>query len=198
MIAIVDYGVSNLLSVKKALDWLGQEAVVTSNADVVARANKIILPGVGHFSTTSTLDSAGLRSVIEEAVARGVPLLGICLGMQWLFAASQEAPGVRGLGVFEGECVRFPRNVKSPHVGWNQLGACRTSRLLDGIPSGAFVYFTHSYRAPLTEATVAETEYGERFAAVVEQDHIFGVQFHPEKSGTVGLRLLENFCSFKC
>ena len=198
MIAVVDYGVSNLLSVKKALDWLGHEAVVTSSADMVARANKIILPGVGHFSATSTLASSGLHSVIEEAIARRVPLLGICLGMQWLFAASQEAPGLRGLGVFEGACVRFPAHVKSPHVGWNQLEVCGSSRLLDSVPPRAFVYFTHSYRAPLTEATVAETEYGERFAAVVEQDHIFGVQFHPEKSGAVGLRLLENFCAFKC
>lgn len=198
MIAIVDYGASNLPSVKKALDWLGHEAVVTSDAEVVARADKIILPGVGHFSATSTLASSGLQRVIEKAIARRIPLLGICLGMQWLFRASQEAPSVRGLGVFDGECVRFPTYVKSPHVGWNQLEVRRSSRLFDGIPPQAFVYYTHSYRAPLTDATVAESEYGERFSAVVEQNHIFGVQFHPEKSGAVGLKLLENFCGLRC
>lgn len=198
MIAIVDYGASNLQSVKKALDWLRQESEVTRDVEIVASAEKIIIPGVGHFSTTSTLESSGMRGVIEHAIARGTPLLGICLGMQWLFAASQEAPGMRGLCVFEGECVRFPAHVKSPHVGWNQLEMCGASRLLDSVPPRAFVYFTHSYRAPLTEATVAESEYGERFSAVVERGHIFGVQFHPEKSGAVGLRLLENFCAFKC
>jgi glutamine amidotransferase len=118
--------------------------------------------------------------------------------MQWLFSASQEAPEVQGLGVFRGECGRFPPHVKSPHVGWNQLEVRRLSRLLNDVPSRPFVYYTHSYRAPLTEATVAESEYGERFSAVVERDHIFGVQFHPEKSGAVGLKLLENFCDLQC
>jgi glutamine amidotransferase len=198
MIAVVDYGASNLVSVKKALDWLGHEAVVTSDSKVVARADKIVLPGVGHFSATSALASSGLQSAIEETIARGIPLLGICLGMQWLFRTSQEAPEVRGLGVFDGECVHFPAHVKSPHVGWNQLEVCQPSRLLDGIPARSFVYYTHSYHVPLTAATVAETEYGERFSAAVEQDHIFGVQFHPEKSGPVGLKLLENFCGLKC
>jgi glutamine amidotransferase len=198
MIAIVDYGASNLPSVKKALDWLHQDAIITCDSEAVARAHKIVLPGVGHFSATVALTRSGLRDAIERAIERGVPLLGICLGMQWLFESSNEAPNVKGLGVFGGDCKRFPAHVKSPHVGWNQLELRRPSSLLDGIPPQAFVYYTHSYHAPLTAATVAESEYGEPFTAVVEQEHIFGVQFHPEKSGTVGLKLLQNFCDLKC
>jgi glutamine amidotransferase len=198
MIAIVDYGASNLSSVKKAIDWLGREALVTSDAAVVARADRIILPGVGHFSATTTLTASGLRTAIEAAIAHGVPLLGICLGMQWLFKSSQEAPHVQGLGAFDGECEHFPSKVKSPHVGWNQLEIRRSSRLFVGVPTQAFVYYTHSYRAPLVNATVAASEYGGAFSAAVERDRIFGVQFHPEKSGPAGLQLLENFCTLPC
>jgi glutamine amidotransferase len=127
---------------------------------------------------------------------RGVPFLGICVGMQWMIDSSQEASGVRGLGIWSGECERFPVSVKSPHVGWNQLEFRSTSsRLLRDIASGSFVYFTHSFRVPLLASTVAECEYGGRFSAVVEQDNLFGVQFHPEKSGPIGLQLLRNFCS---
>jgi imidazole glycerol-phosphate synthase subunit HisH len=195
VIAIVDYRAGNLASVKKAFDRIGAEPVVTSDPDVVNRAAKIVLPGVGHFSSTSTLDSGGLRSVIQQAIQRGVPFLGICVGMQWMLASSEEAPEVSGLRLWPEQCERFPASVKAPHVGWNQLEINnRASRLLCGIPSESFVYFTHSYRVPLLEATVAECEYGGRFSAVVEQDNLFGVQFHPEKSGPVGLRLLENFC----
>lgn len=195
MIAIVDYRAGNLTSVKKAFDHLGAEAVVTSDPEVVERAAKIVLPGVGHFSATCALSGSGLREAIERGIARGVPFLGICVGMQWMLAASAEAPGVKGLGIWPGECERFPAAVKAPHVGWNQLQIRNGgSRLLRGVDSGAFVYFTHSYRVPLLEATIAETEYGGMYSAAVEHDSLFGVQFHPEKSGVVGLRLLENFC----
>jgi len=194
-IAIVDYRAGNLTSVKKALDRVSRGALVTSDPDVVARAEKIVLPGVGHFAATSTLSEAGLREAIAQSIKRGVPFLGICVGMQWMIEASQEAPNVPGLALWPGECERFPASVKSPHVGWNQIGIRNgASRLLQGIPSDSFVYFTHSFRVPLLAATVAECEYGGRFSAAVEQANVFGVQFHPEKSGAVGLKLLENFC----
>lgn len=197
-IAIVDYGAGNLTSVKKALDALGQDAVITSNPERVLEAEKVIVPGVGHFAATSALNCTGLRDAIRTAIERERPFLGICLGMQWMFAASTEAPDLPGLGLFRGECTHFPEEVKSPHVGWNDLGLVGASKLLSGIPPKAFVYFTHSYRAPVVEPTVATCEYGGLFSAVVEQGRIFGVQFHPEKSGWVGKRLLENFCELPC
>jgi glutamine amidotransferase len=198
-IAIVDYGAGNLTSVKKALDSLGETAFITCDSERVSRADKLIVPGVGHFAATATLNTTGLRDAIRTAVAQGIPLLGICLGMQWMFRSSTEAPDLAGLGIFSGECTHFPAEVKAPHVGWNQLelmGA--SSRLLNGIPAKAFVYFTHSYRIPVIEQTVATCEYGGLFSAVVERDHVFGVQFHPEKSGSVGKKLLENFCRLPC
>lgn len=195
MIAIVDYKAGNLTSVKKAFDHIGAKAVVTADPEIVAKADKIVLPGVGHFAATCALSSAGLREAIAEAVARKVPYLGICVGMQWMMESSEEAPAVKGLGVWAGACEHFPAEVKAPHVGWNQLEMCKgPSRLLKGVPSGTFVYFTHSYRVPLMGETVAAAEYGGRFSAAVEKDHLFGVQFHPEKSGVVGLKLLDNFC----
>jgi imidazole glycerol-phosphate synthase subunit HisH len=195
MIAIVDYKAGNLTSVKKAFDHIGAEAVVTNDPDVVAQANKIVLPGVGHFSATGALSSAGLRDAIADSIRREIPYLGICVGMQWMLESSEEAPDVKGLGLWTGTCELFPMEVKAPHVGWNQLEMrCGASRLLKGIPAQSFVYFTHSYRVPVIAVTVAEAEYGGKFSAVVEQDHLFGVQFHPEKSGGVGLKLLGNFC----
>jgi imidazole glycerol-phosphate synthase subunit HisH len=196
MIAIVDYRAGNLASVKKAFEHIGQMPIVTSDPEVVSKAEKIVLPGVGHFAATSALVGSGLREVITQRIQQKVPFLGICVGMQWMLACSEEAPGVKGLGLWPDQCVHFPAGVKSPHVGWNQLEIRgETSRLLKGIPSDSFVYFTHSYRVPLLQATVAESEYGGKFSAAVEQDHLFGVQFHPEKSGDVGLQLLQNFCS---
>jgi glutamine amidotransferase len=194
MIAIVDYGAGNLVSVKKALDWLGQDCAITSDPGRVAKAEKIVLPGVGHFASTAALARTGLQGVIADAIARGIPFLGICVGMQWMFERSQESPETRGLGALDGECERFPASVKSPHVGWNQLEVDSSSRLLRGVPPGSFVYFTHSFRAPVCETTMAYCEYGGRFSAAVERDHLFGVQFHPEKSGETGLKLLGNFC----
>jgi len=195
-IAIVDYGVGNLASVKKAFDRVGAQSVVTSDPARVLEAAKIVLPGVGHFAATSALKTSGLQEAIRQALKSGCPFLGICVGMQWMLESSEEASEVKGLGIWPGACVHFPVEVKSPHVGWNQLelnGAA--SRLLRDIPTGSFVYFTHSYRVPLLAATTAESEYGGRFSAAVEQDNLFGVQFHPEKSGTAGLKLLQNFCS---
>ncbi len=193
MIAIVDYQAGNLASVKKALDHLGYESAITADPAAIARADKIVLPGVGNFEATTALSGA-LHEAVVKAIDRQVPLLGICLGMQWMFESSREAPQLRGLGLFAGECEKFPAAVKSPHVGWNQLQVTGASRLLRALPQDSFVYFTHSYRAPVVEATVGKCEYGGPFSAVVERGQLFGVQFHPEKSGTAGLRLLRNFC----
>jgi glutamine amidotransferase len=194
MIAIVDYGAGNPVSVKKALDWLGQESSITADPNVVRKADRIVLPGVGHFAATENLRSSGLQEAIAGVIGRDVPFLGICVGMQWLFAHSQEAPRTCGLGILNGECERFPLDVKSPHVGWNQL-ELSASPLLDGISPQSFAYFSHSFRVPITGDTVAGCEYGGKFSAAVERGRIFGVQFHPEKSGDVGLQVLRNFCA---
>jgi len=196
MIAIVDYGAGNLVSVKKALDWLGQESTITSDPSAVAKAAKIVLPGVGHFASTVALARSGMRDAIADAIGRGIPFLGICVGMQWMFERSQESPETAGLALFPGECERFPARVKSPHVGWNQLEVATNSRLFREVSPSPFVYFTHSFRAPVGETTTACCEYGGSFSAAVERDHLFGVQFHPEKSGEIGLKLLGNFCAF--
>jgi glutamine amidotransferase len=151
---------------------------------------------VGHFDATASIDEPWLR-VIRASVARGVPLFGICVGMQWLFEGSDEAPGVAGLGVLQGRIARLAGNaaerLKVPHVGWNALSFTKPARLLDGLPSGAQVYFTHSFAAPVTDACAASTTHANTFASVVEQENVFGVQFHPEKSSDAGLRILRNF-----
>lgn len=193
MIAIVDYQAGNLASVRKAFDHLGYESGVTDDPRVIARADKVVLPGVGNFEATTAL-AGPLQQAVAEAIDHQIPLLGICLGMQWMFESSQEAPQLRGLGLFAGQCDKFPAAVKSPHVGWNQLQLRGDSRLLRGLPEDSFVYFTHSYRAPLVESTVAGCAYGGVFSAAVERGQLFGVQFHPEKSGSAGLQLLRNFC----
>ena len=193
MIAIVDYQAGNLASVRKAFDHLGYESAITADPVEIARASKIVLPGVGNFEATTAL-SGPLQDAVVKAIDRQIPVLGICLGMQWMFESSREAPQLRGLGLFAGECEKFPVTVKSPHVGWNQLQVGGASRLLRGLPENSFLYFTHSYRAPLVDATVGKCEYGGSFSAVVERGDLFGVQFHPEKSGTAGLHLLCNFC----
>lgn len=196
MIAIIDYKAGNLTSVKKAFDHLGAETVVTEDPQQIASADKIVVPGVGHYAATRALDGSGIRDAVVESMERGVPFLGICVGMQWMLASSEEAPDVHGLALWPGECIRFPSGVKSPHVGWNSLQIREnSSRLLRGVASESYVYFTHSYRVPLLKATAAECEYGGGFSAAVEQENLFGVQFHPEKSGAVGLKILENFCN---
>jgi glutamine amidotransferase len=195
MIAIVDYGAGNITSVKRAVEHLGYAGVVTSDPEVIEHADRIILPGVGNFHATSALSANRMVALLSSQISLGKPLLGICLGMQWLFQSSAEAPGIQGLGALEGACHSFPAQVKSPHVGWNQLEICGQPRLLRGLDSGPFVYFTHGYCAPLIEATVATCDYGKPFSAAVEQHNLFGVQFHPEKSGETGLAILKNFCT---
>ena len=202
-IAIVDYGVGNLNSVKKAFDYLGAKVVVTTQPETVAAADKIVLPGVGHFSALGGLDNTGLRDAVLQGARAGRPFLGICLGMQWLFDGSDEAPEFTGAGIFAGKCRPFPSSVKSPHVGWNSLmvresSAREGSGLLRNVAPDSFVYYTHSFQAPVVAATTAASEYGAQFSGVVEQENIFGVQFHPEKSWTVGLLILRNFCEVKC
>jgi glutamine amidotransferase len=196
VIALIDYGAGNLTSVKKALSALGAPFEVPETPDACANAAGLIVPGVGHFSATAALDESW-RLAVERAVRAGVPLLGICVGMQWLYAGSEEAPDVPGLGVVEGGCALLRgdpvQRLKIPHVGWNALVMPRASWILAGIPSGAYVYFTHSYAAPVTPDCVASTTHAEPFAAAVERDNVAGVQFHPEKSGEVGLRVLRNY-----
>jgi glutamine amidotransferase len=195
VIAIVDYGAGNLQSVKSAFNSLGAQIVVTSRPELVANAHQVVLPGVGHFSALNGLNRAGLRETVLHAARAGKPFLGICLGMQWLFEGSAEAPEFPGADLFPGRCEPFPSSVKSPHVGWNSLSIQGpSSRLLQNVAPDSFVYYTHSFRAPVTAATVATTEYGSPFSAVVEHGNLFGVQFHPEKSWRVGLQILKNFC----
>jgi imidazole glycerol-phosphate synthase subunit HisH len=195
VIAIVNYGAGNLTSVQKAFACFRSDCVVTSDARAVASADKIVLPGVGHFAATQTLFTNGMAQVIRESIQHGTPMLGICLGLQWLFQGSCEAEGVPGLELFSGVCSRFPSHVKSPHVGWNQIQIKNSSRLLKNTASGSYFYFTHSYCAPLTKVTTAACHYGELFTAAIESGNVFGVQFHPEKSGPSGLKVLENFCA---
>ena len=198
MIAVVDYKAGNLTSVMKALRAVGAECEVTDDPEAVLRAEKVILPGVGHFAATQFLEERGLRAAIQQKVGEGAPFLGICVGLQWLFGGSTESPGVAGLGAFAEMCDRFAAGKKIPHVGWNSLTVRPGSRLLDDVGDGSFVYFTHSYRAPVIKDTVAVTEYGGPFTAAVEHSNVMGVQFHPEKSGAAGLRVLENFVRLTC
>ena len=197
MIAVIDYKAGNLTSVVKALTALGAEARVTDDPAVVRAAERVVLPGVGHFASTERLRVTGMEEAAREVIAAGVPFLGICVGLQWLFEGSTEAPGLPGLGALQGLCERFPDTYKVPHVGWNTLEALApapaTSRLLAGLAPEPFVYYTHSYRAPVMQATVGATEYAGRFSGAVECGNLFGVQFHPEKSGDVGLEILRNF-----
>jgi glutamine amidotransferase len=196
VIALIDYGAGNLTSVRKALTALGADFTVPAAPAECARASALIVPGVGHFGATAALEGSW-RDAIAAAVACGTPLLGICLGMQWLFERSDEAPEVAGLGAIPGRIVRLQSNpderLKVPHVGWNALDFSSDARLLRGLHSGSQVYFTHSYAAPVTAECVAATTHANTFASVVERDNLFGVQFHPEKSGDAGLQILRNF-----
>jgi glutamine amidotransferase len=195
VIAIVDYQAGNLASVQKAFARFSQEAVVTSDPAQVRHANKVVLPGVGHFSVTASLATNGLKEAISDCIQRGTPVLGICLGLQWLFEGSEEATQHAGLGLFPGICESLPGKMKSPHVGWNQVRTIGSTCLAQGIPNPSYFYFTHSYRAPVIDATTAICQYGEPFTAALERANVFGVQFHPEKSGEAGLRVVENFCA---
>jgi imidazole glycerol-phosphate synthase subunit HisH len=207
IVALIDYKAGNLTSVRKALTSLGADILTPVLPVDVERAGAIIVPGVGHFAATAALDDQW-HGVIRSRLEAGIPLLGICLGQQWLFEGSEEAPDVRGLGVLPGRCMRLDlrkgadgsgsesrgHRLKVPHVGWNALKQTgRPSRLLAGIADEAQAYFTHSYVAPDSAATVATTDHGVSFASVVEDGLVFGAQFHPEKSGDTGLRMLRNF-----
>ncbi len=194
MIALIDYRAGNLTSVRKALAEVGADVYTPASPVELAHARGIIVPGVGHFAATGALDRTWMET-IRTAVAAGRPLLGICLGMQWLYEGSEEAPDLPGLGLLAGSCHRLPAStgLKVPHVGWNRLDRLREASIVNGVGDGAHVYFTHSYVAPVTDDTIAAAAHGETFAAIVQRGHVAGVQFHPEKSGDVGLQILRNF-----
>lgn len=192
MIALIDYGAGNLTSVRKGFAAAGAEMFTPAAPRDLERAAGVVVPGVGHFGATAALDD-GWRTAIREALDRGAALFGICLGQQWLYEGSDESPDVPGLGLIAGRCRRLPPTLKVPHVGWNALDICRSSRLLAGIASGTQAYFTHSYAADVTAETVATTTHAAPFASVVEAGLVFGVQFHPEKSGASGVQMLKNF-----
>jgi glutamine amidotransferase len=194
VIALIDYKAGNLTSVKKALATLGAQVFVPETPEAIADASGVIVPGVGHFGATRALDGAWTDAILAR-VGEGRPLLGICLGMQWLYEGSEEAPEGAGLGLLSGRAYRMTGDstIKIPHVGWNSLSIQQTTSIVEGVPTNAQVYFTHSFVCPVNGDTVAVTEHGAAFAAVVQRGHVTGVQFHPEKSGDVGLRILRNF-----
>jgi glutamine amidotransferase len=213
VIALIDYKAGNLTSVRKAFAAIGADLYDPASPADLERATAIVVPGVGHFGATAAL-GVGWAAAIRARVAEGRPLLGICLGLQWLFAGSEEAPGCSGLGLLSGTCYRLkgsaaddpsqherraepPGAIKVPHVGWNSLAIERPAPIVAGVATGSQVYFTHSFVAPVTGDTVAVTEHGEPFAAIVQRGHIAGVQFHPEKSGDVGLQILRNFVQLR-
>jgi len=192
-IALVDYGAGNLTSVIKAFNVLGADLRVVSTVEGTADARAIVVPGVGHFSATASLGPEW-RTAVQSALGRGVPLLGICLGLQWLFEGSAEAPETPGLGLIQGRCFRIEGDVKVPHVGWNSLTlADRPSHLFEGVPTESSAYFTHSYAAPVVAQTMATTTHAVPFSSAIEHGLVFGAQFHPEKSGKTGLKMLSNF-----
>lgn len=198
MIAIIDYDAGNIKSVEKALDFLGQDVVITGEPEKILKADKVILPGVGAFGDAmANLRRTGLDEVIRQAAGRGTPFLGICLGLQLLFERSDEAPGVEGLGILKGEILRIPEKegLKIPHMGWNSLHLENNGRLFRGIEEGAYVYFVHSYYLKAAEESIvkASTEYSVYIHASVEKDNVFACQFHPEKSSDVGISILKNF-----
>ena len=217
MIQVIDYKAGNLTSVVKALHHLGANVNITQDPAAVLAADKIVLPGVGHFQSTQLLTDLGLTAAVREAVKKGTPFLGICVGLQWLYEGSTESPDTPGLGHIPGQCQRFPATIpntqpadhpshtfdhtlpteialKSPHVGWNSLDRIRpNSRLMRGVAEGSFVYFTHSWRALESTDTAATTHYGTPFTAAAERENVMGVQFHPEKSSETGLLILRNF-----
>ena len=192
MIALIDYRAGNLTSVRKALAAIAAPVFTPDDPAALRDVTGIIIPGVGHFGATAALDAAW-RAAILDRVRDEVPLLGICLGLQYLFDGSDEAPGVPGLGLLRGRVTLLPPTLKVPHVGWNTVAIRRPSRLLDGVATGTSFYFTHSYAAPVTDDCVAASTHSAPFAAVVERGRVVGAQFHPEKSAEAGLRLLRNF-----
>jgi len=199
MIAIIDYDAGNIKSVEKAVKQYDADVVVTRDADILKRADKVILPGVGAFGDAmEKLRNYGLEDVIRDIVAKGTPFMGICLGLQLLFEESEETPGVKGLGLLKGKILRIPDNngeLKIPQIGWNSLKFETPTPLFTGLNDGAYVYFVHSYylKAEDENIVIASTEYGTHIHAAVAKDNLYACQFHPEKSSDVGLRILKNF-----
>lgn len=202
MIGIIDYDAGNLRSVSKALEALGETPVITRDRELLLKADKVILPGVGSFGDAmEKLNQYGLTEVIQEIAASGKPFLGICLGLQLLFESSEESPGVKGLGLLKGQILRIPDapGLKIPHMGWNSLDITEGARLFNGIENGAYVYFVHSYYCKAEDESIvaASAEYGVHIHASVEKGNLFACQFHPEKSSKYGLKILENFAKLE-
>ncbi len=202
MIGIIDYDAGNIKSVEKALIYLGEEPVVSRDPEILKKADKVILPGVGSFGESmANLHRFGLVSVIQDMIKEGKPFLGICLGLQLLFESSEESPGVDGLGILRGKIKKIPpaQGLKIPHMGWNSLELQNNGRLFRGIPQDTYVYFVHSYylEAEEPEIVKAVTRYGTCIHASVEKENVFACQFHPEKSSRMGLKILENFAKLE-
>ena len=202
MIAIIDYGAGNLQSVKKAFDFIGAESVITDNPEVINACDRVLLPGVGSFGDAmDSMAKNGLVETVKQNALSGKPFLGICLGLQLLFEESEESPGVKGLGIFKGKIKKFSPDMglKIPHIGWNSLEIKQNDTLFKGIPENSYVYFVHSYylHAEDEKDIAAITNYGIDFHSAVGKNNIFATQFHPEKSGDVGLQILKNFASME-
>ena len=194
MVSIFDYGAGNLRSVQNTLGEIGAEYKLIDDAAGLREAEKIILPGVGHFGQIMrSLDAMRVRETLKERIGAGVPFLGICLGLQALFGGSEEAPELDGLGIFPERITRFKGAARVPHMGWNEIDPRGASRLLRNLGPKPYLYFAHSYFAPVVDATAASCTYSTPYTAVLEKDNLFGVQFHPEKSGPLGLRIVRNF-----
>ena len=198
MVAIIDYGAGNLQSVKKAIDFIGAESIITSNKSEILNASHVILPGVGSFGDAmNSMNSRGLTQTVKQAALSGVPFFGICLGLQLLFESSEESPGVDGLGIFKGKIVEIPRSggLKVPHIGWNSLEITQKNGIFNGIANGSYVYFVHSYYLESNDKSIvsAKTQYGIPIECAVSSGSVFATQFHPEKSSAVGLKILKNF-----
>lgn len=194
MIAIFDYGAGNLRSVQNTLEQVGAEYHLVRDAAGLQNASKIVLPGVGHFGQMMrALDDLNVRAALKDCMRSGVPFLGICLGLQALFERSAEAPEAEGLAIFPGSVQRFPQGARCPHMGWNTVETVKASKLLAGFDHPPHMYFAHSYYVPVCAQTAATSTYVHPYTAVLEQDNIYGVQFHPEKSGPVGLEVVRRF-----